>query len=318
MFAVAPGPAPVREPLRAVRAEVRPEVAVSVVVPFRNARSRLPRLLAALEAQTSKQAAELLFVDDRSSDGGADWLREHLPDSCRVLSVGRRGGSYAARNVGIESASGQVLAFTDADCVPEPRWLEQGLRASERSQRVAGRITIVSTARPTFAEELDASRFLLQERFVRESFGATANLFVRRSVFESVGLFDERLVSGGDQELGARATAAGLPIEFEPGAVVCHPARRRLGDLLAKAHRVGRGFGQCVFHHSPSHAGAAQRVSDRLALILEPDASAPREKQLALAAGQTLLAAGTIAGCLRGYLGNYLSRDSGWRGRRGP
>ena len=82
-------------------------------------------------------------------------------------------------------------------------WLEQGLAALASAPRVAGRIHLELSDSPSTAELVDAGRFLRQRRYVEEGFGATANLFVRRSVFDSLGGFDEHLKSGGDYEFGS-------------------------------------------------------------------------------------------------------------------
>jgi hypothetical protein len=171
--------------------------------------------------------------------------------------------------------------------------------------RAAGRIVVPCSAPTAVLEQLDAARFFRQQRYVLESFAATANLFVRRAVFDAVGHFDERLLSGGDQEFGARAHAAGVPIDYAPAAVVHHAARRSLSELLAKAHRVGVGFGQGLRYHSFAHLGAGPRIADRLRLISH---AARRDDllgpvRLALVAGQTLLAASTAVGLMDGFVG---------------
>lgn len=275
---------------------------LSVVVPVRNARAELPGLLAALAEQTlPASSSELLFVDDGSIDGSASWLLEHMPHNARLLHSPARANPYAARNAGVRAARGRFLAFTDADCRPAPDWLEQGIRALESARRVAGRI-VVDASSKNLVEELDRRRFLRQERFVRESFAATANMFVRREVFDDVGLFDERLVSGGDHEFGVRAAHAGLAISYAPWAVVHHRARRHFGELLKKAHRVGVGFGQSLRHH-PARLRGCERIVDRLALIgvAAQLADTPLERRGALVAGHAVLALGTAVGCARGY-----------------
>ncbi|MBW2453573.1 MAG: glycosyltransferase [Deltaproteobacteria bacterium] len=278
-------------------------MAISIVVPVWNACSHLPDLVDALATQTLPVSQrEVLFVDNGSEDGSAEWLAAHLPPSGRLLFSPRSRNAYAARNVGIEQARGRVLAFTDADCRPAPDWLAQGLEAARHHGRVAGRIVVQRSREGGLVEELDASRFLRQRRYSREAFAATANLFVRRSVFDQIGLFDERLVSGGDQEIGARAEAAGLPIAYSHGAVVRHWACRRLSVLVAKAQRVGVGFGQSLRLHSFERVAARGRIADRLTLIPRTWEIAhlqPRER-LAVAAGHLILAAATAVGCIEG------------------
>jgi cellulose synthase/poly-beta-1,6-N-acetylglucosamine synthase-like glycosyltransferase len=281
-------------------------VQVSVIVPVRDARDDLPALAKALARQTFNGGrSEILFVDNGSADGSVEWLQTNMPPGGRLLHCSHRHNAYAARNAGVEQAVGQILAFTDADCRPADDWLERGVDALRRHVRAAGRIVVQCSRRSTLAEELDASRFLRQQRFVQESFGATANLFVRRQVFSRVGLFDDRLVSGADHEFGSRAGAAGLAIAYAPEAVVNHRARQQFTALFGKAYRVGLGFGQEVSLHALQSATALSRIADRLSLI----SRAWQRDELgvwrrsALSFGHLTLAVGTAAGCAKGYFG---------------
>jgi GT2 family glycosyltransferase len=95
---------------------------------------------------------------------------------------------------------------------------------------------------------------------------ATANLFVRGSVFEKVGLFAERLASGGDREWGERAGACGHPTQYAESPVVYHPARRSLGELIAKARRVHGG----VFQLRQQELGVLRRIARVLQDFLPP------------------------------------------------
>src|SRR5690606_32937306 len=138
---------------------------------------------------------EVILVDDRSQDGAVTSCE--APGELAVVRIKSEGrGSYAARNTGIDVAAAPALAFTDADCRPAPDWLERGLAALEGAPRVAGRVELVADDGEGFAARLDRSRFLRQERYAHEDFGATANLFLRRAVLDEVGRFEDRLVSG--------------------------------------------------------------------------------------------------------------------------
>jgi glycosyltransferase involved in cell wall biosynthesis len=242
-------------------------VEISVIIPLCNALDDLPELLQALSNQTLVAGSiEIILVDDASTDGSLEWLVENCPPGIRVLSNQARRGSYAARNLGLTSATGENLAFTDADCRPDPGWLDAGHKALRGFPRIAGRVDLVCSEHPSVAELVDTSRFLRQRRFVHEGFGATANLFVRREVFDHVGLFEERLVSGGDYEFGQRASAAGFSITYEDHLVVRHPCRRTLRELIKKAYRVGYGFGQSLRMSNSPARSSVNRVVDRLLL----------------------------------------------------
>jgi hypothetical protein len=137
-----------------------------------------------------------------------------------------------------------MLAFTDADYLPEPGWLEAlaGALGDER-QIVAGHIEAFARdlSRPNASERFDVLWGFPQHRFVTEGYGASANLGMPRAVFDEVGLYDASLLSEGDKEWCQRATARGVPIRYEPLAIVRHPARDRLWQHVTKTRRLTGG-----------------------------------------------------------------------------
>ena len=282
---------------------------ISVIIPFRDARSGLAGLVDALERQTvGRQAFEVIWVDDGSRDGGGEWLRERLPPAWRLMVHPAPRGAYAARNTALQIASGQQLAFTDVDCRPRADWLERGAAALQRAPRIAGRVELELSGSPSAAELVDAGRFLRQRRYVAEGFGATANLFVRRAVFDAVGEFDERLKSGGDYEFGLRCSMAGFPIEYAEDVVVDHPARASVRELLSKGERVGFGTGQLIRRGGIPVRLLAARTADRFALARRrgvtertvPEARGQRSLLVSVLHVLVLLA--TLAGGLRGFV----------------
>lgn len=219
---------------------------VSVIVAARNAAGGIGGLLDALARQTLGRARfEAIVVDDASKDETAALVEAH--GVARVVARDACGGSYAARNSGLAVARAPVIATTDADCLPRTDWLERGLEELEArgADLLGGRIDIPLGDRPRLAEVLDAARFLNQERAVSDlGFAATANLFVRRHVFEAAGPFDARFRSGGDAEFCDRATRAGFSLAYSPLAVVVHPPRTRGHEIARKSFRVGFGVAQ--------------------------------------------------------------------------
>jgi GT2 family glycosyltransferase len=192
-----------------------------------------------------------------------DWPRERLhvivavdgADPATVAAASRPGvtvlplheqrGSYAARNRAIESlpAGVDLVAFTDADCLPQPQWLRAHwdvLSTGVEQSGGAVHVTLRSAASP--AEFVDRMRHLQQERYVRlDHYAATANLAVRRELLDRMR-FDERLTTGGDADFGRRAHAAGVSLVYNPDAAVEHPARATVNDLMRKIHRICDGM----------------------------------------------------------------------------
>jgi glycosyltransferase involved in cell wall biosynthesis len=213
---------------------------VSVIVPVRDGEDRIGRCLSALLAQTyPRERLEILVVDDASRDATRERVYG-LP--VRLLAQPAPRGPYAARNAGMRAASGEVFAFTDADCIPAKDWVERGLAtlAAEGADLAAGHVRYLLSARGGAAEVFDAIANLDHERSVAERGVAfTGNLFAARRVLDAIGPFSERR-SGCDGEWTARASGAGFALVHAADAVVEKPARGAWA-LARKQYRVGRG-----------------------------------------------------------------------------
>jgi glycosyltransferase involved in cell wall biosynthesis len=219
---------------------------VSVIVPARDAEVTIGATVRALEAQDFRGEWELILVDDGSDDGTVRVARAAGSERLTVLEGGGNGAAEA-RNRGVRTARAGLIAFTDADCAPTPGWLSAGVAALSRADLVQGKVV------PDPAQPLGPFDRTLWVESAR-GFFETANLFVRRELFERVGYFDEWLRIGGrpfaeDLWFGWRAVRAGARTEFEPAALVHHavfprgPAgyvgeRRRLAYFPAVARRV--------------------------------------------------------------------------------
>jgi glycosyltransferase involved in cell wall biosynthesis len=204
---------------------------VSVIIPVFNDGDRLHHCLELLQKQTL-QATEIIVVDNNSS--------EDIASLCAGFSLVRyiqesKQGSYAARNRGIAIATGDVLAFTDADCLPSREWLEWGVNALAQADLVAGHIEFCfQSHRPTPIEYVDALSHLRQRDYALHGYAATANAFTRREWFDKIGGFRDDLLSLGDREWGQRLTATGGIVVYCADAIVCHPARSSMKSLLNK------------------------------------------------------------------------------------
>ncbi len=199
---------------------MKPTPSVSVVVPHYNGYDYLKScLLPALRLQTHRHF-ELIIADDGSPDArrAAELLEEFDFESARVEFL-PHGGAANARNGGVAAASGEIIAVTDADCVPAPDWLETILQAilEHDADFAYGRVTTDSGYLfPRWAAPAG-------ERLV------SANLAFRRTAFEHIGgfrtLFDVPFRE--DTDFGFRALESGLLVISVPRAVVYHPLRKQ-------------------------------------------------------------------------------------------
>lgn len=220
---------------------------VSVIVPVFNDAIGLKKCLEMLEQQTYPQPYYEVIVVDNGSDQADEIQGIVAQFNQAIAAVELTPGSYAARNKGISLARGDVLAFTDADCIPALDWIEQGVSSLLHCSNcglVAGSIKLFfhSPDRLTPVEQYERMKAFSQERYLQQYKGcATANLFTRRSTIETVGLFNQSLKSGGDFEWGRRVFLHGYGQVYSATTWVAHPARSSLTELQRKVKRVAGG-----------------------------------------------------------------------------
>jgi glycosyltransferase involved in cell wall biosynthesis len=217
---------------------------VSVIVPVYNGESDLPDLITYLQQQTyPSDRLEFFIVDNHSHDRTSEILALHSwVRSLQELDIQ---SSYAARNLGIRHASGEILVFTDADCRPEPTWLENLVQPFEAPTVgiVAGEIKALpgNTLLEHFA---DRQNTLSQTHTLSHPFypyGQTANLAIRAEVLQKVGLFRPHLTTGGDADICWRILSqTAWEIRFAETAIVQHRHRSTLAELRSQWRRYGR------------------------------------------------------------------------------
>jgi MoaA/NifB/PqqE/SkfB family radical SAM enzyme/GT2 family glycosyltransferase len=213
---------------------------VSVVVPVYNGKGTLAACLASLELQDYDGPREVILVDNGSTDGSGELAIGRR--FTRVVSCSRRGPA-AARNDGVDAARYELVAFTDADCIPQPKWLGELVDAlSPELAAVGGPLpAAVSGTVPDLVAEIS---FNQEETAAAEMpYLATANALFRRSALISVGGFDERfpIAGGEDSDLGWRLKFADMKIGYAPRAVCLHQHPQSVLDFVAQRFRYGYG-----------------------------------------------------------------------------
>jgi GT2 family glycosyltransferase len=197
--------------------------AISVVVPTSGRPSSLRRCLAALERQSI--TVEVVVSEDPAGNGPA-----------------------AARNAGASRAAGDIVLFTDDDCIPDPDWAVRLSAACPNGGAAAGE-TVTAVEGNAFAATSQLLTSGLQRASLRTDgtlgFAPTSNLAVSRELLARVP-FDASFpaAAGEDREWCARAAALGAPLRFEPAAVVRHHQDLGFGGFCRQQCRYGRGAGR--------------------------------------------------------------------------
>ncbi len=212
--------------------------AVSVVVPARDAERTIGRTLEALTAQDLDRPFEVIVVDNGSSDGTAE-IAERVGPPVQVVRRPRGQPAGAARNAGVGIARAPAVAFTDADCEPQPGWLRAGLAALDKG---AGLIQGAVMPDPdATAGAFDRTLWVVSESGLYE----TANLFVRHDAFDRVGGFEDPIVDdlsapfGEDTWFAWRVRRTGARSGFCREALVHHAVfPRKAAGYIAERRRL--------------------------------------------------------------------------------
>lgn len=220
---------------------------VSVIVTVRNGEDEIGGCLASLlRTDYPADRREILVADFGSTDRTAEMVRgfpvRYLPSSGP--------GVCHARNRGIEASRGELLAFTDPDCIVSSRWLRDLVGPFQREEVGAVGGGILPYPGSTAAERFAARRRShSQERPLshpRRPFVLTPNVAFRREVFERIGRFDTAFPGGGweDADLCWRLTReTGLELAYAPNAAVFHRYRTTAAAFFVQHLRYGYGLG---------------------------------------------------------------------------
>lgn len=202
---------------------------LSIVVPVRNRKDLLGRMLDGIDTQTFRDF-EVVVVDDGSTDGCGEEARSRAASGLEMVVLDSDGrGAVEARRIGVAAARGEILAFTDSDCVPRSGWLEAGVKALD-----AGADVVKGATHPERWPLLPFERSMAS---FDEGLYPTCNMFYRREVYDRFGGFDgaagdalgfrigrraRGLGFGEDTLLAWRARRGGARVLYEEAAAVDH------------------------------------------------------------------------------------------------
>ena len=216
---------------------------VSIVLPLYNSSKGLSSALSELDKQ-SYLDREIILVDDGSSDAtyeAALTLASGRAD-VRVVKT-EHGGPSHARNEGLKRSRGEIIFFSESDCVYNPAYIQRAIDSLD-SNPMAGAVCL--TGAPLITRSTLATRCIdienkvqhrLLERGKIEPFYAWV---FRRSVLQQLGGFDEKLFQGEDRDLFRRLKDANHSVAWVPGVNWQHVRDQTLSQLASKWVKRGR------------------------------------------------------------------------------
>ncbi len=221
----------------------------SIIVPVYNAQDMISVCIESLLALNyPKDRYEILMVDNNSTDKTAEIIKKY---PVTYLLEDKFQTSYASRNRGIANAKGDVLVFTDSDCVVDKDWLQEPseIFADKTIGALGGKVLpykpqtwIAKYQGRVFAHDNESN--MSDDKIKnRNAVCTTANAFYRRDVFDAVGPFQQELYSGGDFEFALRVQKqTDYRFVFCKDAKIYHINCTTLRQLMRKTRRYG--------HHS--------------------------------------------------------------------
>ncbi len=250
---------------------------LTVIICTRDRAQHLRTCLERLCEQVTKPA-EILVVDNASATDDTMKVAQSF-DGVRYVREDRPGLDYA-RNRGALEAKNEVIAYTDDDTIPNAYWAYRVYETFRDPSIAAMTGLVIAASLETEAEILFEKYWPFNRGYVTKIYdnhffsatlkvgppvweiGAGANMAFRKSIFEEVGYFDERLDVGaagcsGDSEQWYRILANGFTIVYNPLAVVSHAHRNSIAALKKQLYGYMRGFTVAILiqYQKFGHAG---------------------------------------------------------------
>lgn len=221
---------------------------ISVIIPIRNEQDNIAKLVESLQQQQyPTDKLQVILVNDHSNDG-TNKLLTNLPPHFLVIDLNETSGKKAALTVGVETATGEIIVTTDADCKHHSQWLQSinSQFAIEKLQLLIGGVAIQGKS---FFSKLQAIEFssligsgaaLLQLGFPTMANGA--NLAFRKSAFAQVQGYEGNMhIASGDDEFLMRKMhsqfPAGIAFNQDEHSVVATNPQPNIQSLLQQRMR---------------------------------------------------------------------------------
>jgi len=214
---------------------------VSVIVPVYNGEKTIAECIESLLKQDyPKDRYEIIIVDNNSKDRTAEIIKKY---PVKYILEDKIQSSYGARNKGVKATTGEILAFTDSDCITTSGWLKNGVMEFTKDKQlgcVGGRTEAYQTKTivQKCLQQREGARGFVTSYFL--PFFPTMNVFYRRGVFEEVGFFDVNMYSGGDADFCWKMQLeTNFSVKYVPDALIYHNERPSAKGLFKQRKWYG-------------------------------------------------------------------------------
>lgn len=227
---------------------------ISVVIPVFNGERTIGSCLESIiRSKYPNTQFEIIIVDNGSTDKTINIIEDFKSSNNHIkLYTEKIKNAYRARNLGIQKANGKIIVFTDADCIVNKDWLMNLAKGfSEPSiGGVSGDILPVFgnsiIERYSIMMELISPKVTLNSGFL--PYPPTANVAYRKELFDKIGYFDTKMISGGDADFAWRMQLeTNYKILYIEDAIVFHKHRTNLRDLMRQQFKYG--YGAVLLHN---------------------------------------------------------------------
>jgi cellulose synthase/poly-beta-1,6-N-acetylglucosamine synthase-like glycosyltransferase len=226
-------------------------LSVTVIVPVHNGEQTIQPLLDSLQKLSyDRNKVEVIVVDGNSTDKTQEIVKKYPVK----LVIEEKKGLNLARNIGIKFSNGEIIAFTDSDCIVPPNWITKIVEnfKDQKVSCVGG--SAKALERDFISQYADNSIVRLMPFFTKREelekvkpffrHPAGCNMAFRRKVAEEVGFFDENIQYGFDEvEFADRICKAGYKMVLDPDVFVWHKHRSTLKEFLRQNFQYGKGSG---------------------------------------------------------------------------
>ncbi len=224
---------------------------VTVIVPVHNGEQTIQPLLESLQKLNyDRNKVEVIVVDGNSTDKTQEIVKKYPVK----LVIEEKKGLNLARNIGIKFSNGEIIAFTDSDCIVPPNWITKIVENFKDPKVSCVGGSAKALERDFISQYADNSIVRLMPFFTKREelekvkpffrHPAGCNMAFRRKVAEEVGFFDENIQYGFDEvEFADRICKAGYKMVLDPDVFVWHKHRSTLKEFLRQNFQYGKGSG---------------------------------------------------------------------------